>query len=84
MPAALGVTPIRPTGPGEGWRLRDATGSAVELTGLPGDPWLLLACSGGGPITVFGEWSPRGFRPLSVLADDRGIGFSTAMLGQAA
>ncbi len=84
MPAALGVTPIRPTGPGEGWRLRDATGSAVELTGLPGDPWLLLACSGGGPITVFGEWSPRGFRPLSVLPDDQGIGFSTAMLGQAA
>ena len=84
MPAALGVTPIRPTGPGERWRLRDASGVAVELTGLPADPWLLLACSGGGPITVFGEWSPRGFRPLSVLPDDQGIGFSTAMLGQAA
>jgi hypothetical protein len=84
MPAALEVTPIRPTDPGEPWRLRDTTGVAVQVTGLPADPWLLLACSGGGPIAVFGEWSPRGFRPLSVLPDDRGISFSTAVLGQAA
>ncbi|MCA2190765.1 SWIM zinc finger family protein [Nonomuraea cavernae] len=36
------------------------------------DPWRLLAVSGGHPVTVAAEWTPRGLRPLTVW-DDEGM-----------
>ncbi len=81
MPCALAAAPIRGDRTTDSWRLRDAEGATCDIVGLMDDPWLLLACSGGDPINLFGEWSPRGFRPLSVLPGDRGVGFSTVALG---
>ncbi|GAA4241967.1 SWIM zinc finger family protein [Actinomadura meridiana] len=48
----------------------DGAGDALPLR--PGDPWRLLALSGGGPVTLAGEWSPRGLRPLAAWHDDEG------------
>ena len=49
-----------------------------------GEPWPLLARSGGEPLRVFGEWNGQEFRPLGVLADDGGLPFSTSVAGRAA
>ncbi len=48
----------------------DEAGDALPLR--MGDPWRLLALSGGGPVTVSGEWSPRGLRPLAAWHEDEG------------
>jgi hypothetical protein len=47
----------------------DAT--AVPLDPVAGAPWRLVAVAGGRPVTVAGEWSATGLRPLSVWARDR-------------
>ena len=62
------------TGPGRrltAWQLADADGTSalpVPLT-APARPraglWRLVALSGGGPVTVFGECGHRGFTPLT-------------------
>ena len=46
------------------WFLRDA--AAKLLPCHPGfiETWRLLACSGGSPLTVFGEWNGQQFWPL--------------------
>ncbi|RKS69016.1 SWIM zinc finger protein [Actinomadura pelletieri DSM 43383] len=46
----------------------DDSGDALPLR--PIDPWRLLALSGGGPVTLAGEWSPRGLRPLAAWHDE--------------
>ncbi|MFF1959686.1 SWIM zinc finger family protein [Streptomyces sp. NPDC058220] len=54
---------------GGGWQLADADGgsalpvapAALSRPGL----WKLVALSGGGPVTVFGECGHRGFHPLA-------------------
>ncbi|WP_052863717.1 SWIM zinc finger family protein [Streptomyces niger] len=64
--------PARPPAPGRpasGWQLADVDGESA----LPVDPrrageaglWQLVAISGGGPVTVFGECGHRGFVPLT-------------------
>jgi hypothetical protein len=55
---------------GRGNVLIDAEGDAIPL--LTSDPWRLLAVSGGGPITVAGEWTPSGLRPLSAWTEEDG------------
>ncbi|WP_425434688.1 SWIM zinc finger family protein [Nonomuraea jiangxiensis] len=45
------------------------------LGGLPlhpraRDPWRLIAVSGGRPVTVAAEWTPRGLRPLTTWDDN--------------
>ena len=40
-------------------------GDAVPLHPGAGDCWPLLALSGGHPLTVAGEWTPRGLWPLT-------------------
>ena len=67
MPAVLHAVPVPPPRPGEAWHLADPDGSAVRLSGLPREPWPLLAASGGDPVEVFGEWGPGGFVPLRLL-----------------
>ncbi len=81
MPAVINAAPVPSPGP---WRMRAASGECCEIIDLPEEPWPLLARSGGEPIEVFGEWSARGFRPLSLLGMDAIEPFSTAVVAQAA
>jgi hypothetical protein len=48
----------------------DEHGDALPLRTT--DPWRLLAMSGGRPVTVAGEWSPRGLLPLSAWHEEEG------------
>jgi SWIM zinc finger len=81
MPAVIIAAPIPKTAP---WRLRDSSGECCEVIDLTDEPWPLLARSGGEPIAVFGEWTPRGFRPMSLLGSDATEPFSTAVVARAA
>jgi hypothetical protein len=83
MPALLEATPI-PRDAGVPWLLRDRAGTACPLVEPTGEPWSLLARSGGEPIVVFGEWDGRALRPLGVLPDDYGLPFSQVAYGRVA
>jgi hypothetical protein len=61
-PAVLRGVPV----PEPTWRFADASGASVPLLIGGVDPWVLTAVSGGAPVTVAGEWSAEGFRPLTV------------------
>ncbi|WP_033339357.1 SWIM zinc finger family protein [Catenuloplanes japonicus] len=64
VPVLLGA--VRPAGTD---RLTDPAGDAVWLVG--GEPWWLLAASGGHPVTVAGELTTDGgVRPLAVWSED--------------
>ncbi len=60
-PAVLEATPAR----SPVLSLSDANGDALPLHPGAGDCWPLFALSGGRPLTVAGEWSPRGLWPLT-------------------
>ena len=60
-PAVLDVTPVRAPVPA----VSDAAGRALPLHPGTGDCWPLFAISGGRPVTVAGEWTPRGLWPLT-------------------
>ncbi|MEU9982754.1 SWIM zinc finger family protein [Streptomyces sp. NPDC050856] len=69
------LTEVIPVPSGDGcWQLADADGgnalplapAALTRPGL----WRLVALSGGGPVTVFGECGHRGFDPLTAWAAD--------------
>jgi len=81
MPALVLATPIRRDRATDGWRLVDRHGQGVPVLGLPGDPWPVVARSGGDPVAVFGEWSEQGFRPLSLMPDEQGNPFSAELVG---
>jgi len=81
MPAVINAVPTR--GDAQ-WRMRSASGECCDIVDLMDEPWPLLARSCGEPIPVFGEWSPSGFRPLSVLGVDATEPFSTSVLTRAA
>ncbi len=78
MAVAVSGTPVRDD---QVWRLRDEAGDDCPLLELTGQPWPLLAQSGGDPLTVFGEWSSAGLWPLSVLPDEQGRSFSVDICG---
>jgi len=81
MPAVINAVPL----PGTGlWRLRADNGECCDIVDLPDEPWPLLARSAGEPIEIFGEWTTRGFRPLSLLGTDATEPFSTAVVPRAA
>ena len=65
-PAVLDVTPARAPVPS----LYDAAGDAVPLHPGAGPTWPLFALSGGEPLTVAGEWTPRGLWPLTAWDQD--------------
>jgi hypothetical protein len=73
-----GVVPARAAaGPvGARWCLADAgAGAGGAAAGVPldpaaGAPWRLVAAAGGRPVTVAGEWTAAGLRPLSVWLRD--------------
>ena len=60
-PVVLEATPARAPLPS----LYDAADDAVPLHPGAGDCWTLFALSGGEPLTVAGEWTPRGLWPLT-------------------
>jgi hypothetical protein len=84
MPAVVRAAAVPPDRPNGRWRLREDGGACRDLVELPGEPWPLFARSLGEPTPVFGEWSPFGFRPLSLLPDASGSPFSAAVAAQAA
>ncbi len=49
----------------------DAAGDVLPLRDT--EPWRLLAVSGGAPVTLAGEWTPRGLRPLAAWHDDEAV-----------
>jgi hypothetical protein len=63
-----GVVPSR-TGSRQ-WCLMGG-GDGVPLDPAAGPPWRLVAAAGGRPVTVAGEWTAAGLRPLSVWLGDR-------------
>ncbi len=54
------------------WFIRDAEGYQMSLSPRFDQGWWILACSGGNPIGVFGEFDGDSLRPLS-LWNDRGF-----------
>ena len=50
-------------------QLIDRKGKAIETIGSQEMNWKLLACSGGHPLVVFGEWDGWKFRVLSALLE---------------
>jgi hypothetical protein len=63
---------VAPVVDGEGWALVDPEGAALPLAERV-DPWPLLAVSAGAPVTVAGEWSAAGLRPLTCWDGDRAV-----------
>lgn len=53
---------------GEGW-LVAAQGQVLPARIADADAWSLLACRGGAPSTLMGEWDGQVLRPLSAWAD---------------
>lgn len=64
-----GVVPVRER---DRFHLRDATGDALPIA--TNAPWLLLAISGGSPISVVGEWNGERLFPLAAL--DGGVHYA--------
>lgn len=54
---------------GVSWSVRDRDGEQLPLHHRFSDGWTLLALSGGGPISLFGEWDGDQLRPLGVAAN---------------
>ncbi|GII83221.1 hypothetical protein Ssi03_12110 [Sphaerisporangium siamense] len=48
----------------------DEQAAGMPLQASAGPPWRLLAVSGGHPMTVAAEWTPRGLRPLTTWDED--------------
>jgi len=62
-----GVVPVKV---GDRWCLTAGDGG-VPVDPAVGAPWRLVAAGCGRPVTVAGEWTAAGLRPLSVWAGDR-------------
>ncbi|MEU5659870.1 hypothetical protein ABZ802_30240 [Streptomyces sp. NPDC047737] len=78
-PATLGA--VIPAPCGEGWQLiAPEDGSALPVNpralSRPG-LWKLVALSGGGPLTVFGECGHRGFEPIAAWSPESPGGVGT-------
>jgi hypothetical protein len=69
FPVTVRAAPTRRSG---AWFLADHTGS-VPISPIATDITTVLACSGGGAVTVTAEWTPRGFVPLALHMADRTI-----------
>lgn len=54
------------------WHLVDHTGTALPLLD-EGGLWPLLAISAGTPVTVAGEWTPNGLRPLTAWHHNQAV-----------
>jgi SWIM zinc finger len=71
VPAGEGVAP-EPAAAADGVAPDPAAArDGVPLDPAVGSPWRLVAAAAGRPVTVAGEWTAAGLRPLSVWVDDR-------------
>jgi hypothetical protein len=52
------------------WQIVDADGVAVPLP-KGAQPWMAHSIAGGQPVSFFGEWNGRDFKPLSMMAERR-------------
>jgi hypothetical protein len=68
-PMALGA--VTPQFEGQHGALRSADGRMLPLSPAFGEPWRLLALSGGHPVTVAGVWDGHALAPLSVWSGGR-------------
>ena len=59
--AVVEIIPVRAPAPA----VRSADGGSLPLHPGAGDCWPLFALSGGRPVTLAGEWTPRGLWPLT-------------------
>ncbi|WP_106399200.1 hypothetical protein [Actinocorallia populi] len=55
----------------DGLHLVDPAGDSLPVK--THDPWRLLSFSGGAPLTLAGEWTPTGLRPLSAWHPTEGL-----------
>ena len=66
------VVPVQTSGGGSAsWHVADAAGEGLPLDPVAGEPWRLVGVAAGHPVTVIGEWSAGGLRPLSAWSDGR-------------
>ena len=56
--------------PGGGWHA-GADDASMPLDPAVGTPWRLVAAAGGAPLTLAGEWTTAGLRPLTGWVDER-------------
>ncbi|MFC5234242.1 SWIM zinc finger family protein [Pseudonocardia zijingensis] len=63
---------VTPAADGDGWLLADDAGAALPLDERA-DPWPLLAVAAGAPVTVAGEWTAAGLRPMTCWDGDRTV-----------
>jgi hypothetical protein len=62
-----------PVPAGDGWQFADPSGQAAALVTEGIDIWPLVAISGGGQVTIAGEWSTDGLRPLTAWHGDTAV-----------
>jgi SWIM zinc finger len=69
-PALLTGVPVPA---GDGWQFADPSGQAAALVTEGTDIWTLMAISGGAQVTIAGEWSTDGLRPLTAWHGDTAV-----------
>jgi hypothetical protein len=69
-PALLSGVPVPA---GERWQFADSSGQAAALVTGGIDVWPLVAISGGAQVTIAGEWSTDGLRPLTAWHGDAAV-----------
>jgi hypothetical protein len=79
MPVLLTGAPLPPEERRPGWLWRGEDGATVPLV-RGAEAWPLVARSMGDPISVVGEWTRSGLRPLSVLPHPLEPSFSAEVL----
>ncbi len=62
-----------PVPAGDGWQFTDPSGQAAALVTEGTDIWTLMAISGGAQVTIAGEWSTDGLRPLTAWHGDTAV-----------
>jgi len=69
-PALLTGVPVPA---GDGWQFADPSGQAAALVTEGTDIWTLMAISGGARVTIAGEWTTDGLRPLTAWHGDTAV-----------
>jgi SWIM zinc finger len=53
------------------WHLAESDGTALPIDTAGADPWRLVGAAAGKAVTIAGEWSVAGLRPLTVWTSGR-------------
>lgn len=67
----VSVRDVVPERVGGGWCIRDREGRRAALAAREEVGWKLLACSGGHPLQLLGEWAGGAVTPLGAWAEER-------------